>query len=219
MHKTVVFDVDGTLINPSEGVCRAVNYVIETYDLSPLPYETLLKFNGPPIYQSFMKHYSLSDEEINELVESFRSRYKDHDLLYATVYPGIYDLLDQLRREHFKIGIATYKRQDYAEKLLNHFGFDQYAEVICGSDYENKLTKKDIVRNCLQKLRSKNYAGVVMIGDSDNDAIAAEQIGMSFLGVTYGFGFEQECDVIKYNPLGVAAAPMDIYAILTGGIK
>ena len=212
--EVIIFDVDGTLINPEEGVCRAVNYVIKKYNLTPIPNKDLLAFNGPPIHKSFLKHYRLSKSEIDKLVETFRTRYKDNDLFYAYVYEGIYQLFESLVYDGYRIGIATYKRQDYATKLMQHFQFDKYAEVICGSDVDNKLTKKDIIANCLAELKVEDYSQVIMVGDSDNDAIAAKNLNIHFLGVTYGFGFEKEEDMVEYQPIGCAHAPQDVYCII-----
>lgn len=213
-YKAIIFDVDGTLINPEEGVCRAVNYVIQKHGLLSISENDLKAFNGPPIHKSFKKHYNITDNEINALVESFRNRYKNEDLFFAYVYPGIYNLLDKLVEKGYKIGIATYKRQDYANKLMKHFSFDEYASAICGSDADNKLTKKDIIVNCLKELEIDDYSQSIMIGDSDNDAIAARNLGIDFLGVTYGFGFKDDKDAFEYDAIGCTDNPDEVYQII-----
>lgn len=214
-YKLIVFDVDGTLINPSEGVSHAIQYVIDKYNLPALSSEELDSFNGPPINQSFSKYYNASDSQINEMVESFRLQYKNNDLLKAKVYPGIYTLLSELIHMGYLIGIATYKREDYAKRLLEYLGFNKYTNAIYGSDFQNKLSKKDIIINCINHFNITDYSKVLMIGDSDNDAVAAQCIGIDFLGVTYGFGFKEKKDMNIYHPVCCADTICEISSFLS----
>lgn len=209
-YELVIFDVDGTLLDTREGVLSSVNYTIQKYKLPPLIEEDLGAFIGPPIQNSFKKIYGLNDEKVQFLAETFRNRYKIFDLLKAVPYDGIYRVLDYLNECRIKIAIATYKRQDYAISLLKHYHFDFYTSILYGADNYNKLKKKDIIRNCIIDSGIKDYSTVLMIGDSENDAIGAAEIGVDFLGVTYGFGFKTKEDVAKYPFVGYATTPVNI---------
>ena len=109
-----------------------------------------------------------------------------------------------------KTAVATYKRQDYAEKILKHFGFDKVCDVICGSDFEGKLTKKDIIKNAMDSLGIVDRKRAVMVGDSDNDAQGADELGIPFIGVTYGFGFDDKADVDMFPNVGCASTCEEI---------
>lgn len=209
-YDIAVFDVDGTLLDTTEGVISAVNYTINKYNLPMLSDEQLRTFIGPPIQNSFQKYYNICGDQLQELAECFRTQYKDKDLLKAVPYKGIYDVLQKLKDSGIKLAIATYKREDYALTLLKHFEFDKYTSVIYGADNFNKLKKKDIIIKCMNDLGVYDYKKAVMIGDSDNDAVGARDIGMKFLGVTYGFGFFETNDVFQYPAIGCAAEPIDI---------
>ena len=113
--------------------------------------------------------------------------------------------------------IATYKRQDYASEILLHFGFDRYTDIMYGADHENKLKKKDIIEKALIDMEISNYSDTVMIGDSDNDAIGAADIGMKFIGVTYGFGFKNAEDVRRFPNIGAAGSTKELKTLLIGG--
>lgn len=208
-YKAVVFDVDGTLLDTTEGIAAAVEYAIAEAGLTPLTPQEIRTFIGPPIQQSFHRTYGIEDEKLQELVTSFRNRYKESELLKAQPYEGIYETLSSLQNAGIKIAVATYKRQDYAEILLKHFGFDQYTNIIYGADHANKLKKADIIRKCLKDMKC-DVATTVMIGDSSYDALGAAQAGMDFIGVTYGFGFCSQADVMKYNAAGSADLPMEL---------
>lgn len=205
-----VFDVDGTLLDTTEGVLSSVRYTIAKSGLPELSDELLKNFIGPPIQNSFKKYYSVNDQKAQELAEIFREQYKNVDLLKAVPYPGIYKVFEALKKDGIKLAVATYKRQDYATKLLRHFEFDKYTNILYGADPYNKLKKNDIIEKCMSDLGISNYTQAVMIGDSDNDAIGAQKLHMNFLGVTYGFGFKTPEDINEYPSIGYAQKPLDI---------
>lgn len=205
-----VFDVDGTLLDTTEGVLSSVEYTIEHFGFEPLSEQRLKKFIGPPIQNSFADAYGLSGDILQEIASVFRNRYKDVDLLKAKPYDGIYEAMDSLVKKDVKIAVATYKRQDYAERILRHFGFDRYTDIMYGADHENKLKKRDIIEKCIRDSGISDYSSAVMIGDSDNDAIGARDIGVSFIAVTYGFGFDNAADAMEFPNAGIAETPAEI---------
>lgn len=210
-YKIAVFDLDGTLLDTSGGVLSAVKRTIEENNMDELSAEKLVSFIGPPIQDSFIRAYQMSREEAQEIADKFRNYYKQPEyLLDAVPYDGIFELMKQLRDRGIKVAVATYKREDYAISVLKHFGFDKYADIMYGSDNNNKLKKMDIIEKCLRDAGVNDYSEAVMIGDSDNDAIGAQQIGMDFLGVTYGFGFHSKMDVEAYPNVGCADTPMGL---------
>lgn len=206
----VIFDVDGTLLDTSEGLKSSVNYTIEKHGLAPLNDEILDSFIGPPIQDSFSKAYGLEGNILQELATTFRDRYKEYDLLRAKPYAGIYEVFEKLSKKGIRLAIATYKRQDYALSILKHFGFDRFTDIMYGADHENKLKKQDIIEKCLKDAEVSDYSRAVMVGDSDNDAIGAVNIGTKFIGVTYGYGFKNVKDVEKYPSVGVANTPLQL---------
>lgn len=213
-YRLVIFDLDGTLLDTREGVLSSVKYTINKTGLTPLEDSVLQTFIGPPIMDSFAKTYGISDKEkLQELVEIFRKQYKDVDLLKAETYEGIYEVFETLKRIGIKTAVATYKRQDYTENILKHFGFDQYTDIIYGADPDNKLKKKDIIQLCLEKT-GIGVDEAVMVGDTEHDAEAARQLGMDFLGVTYGFGFKTAEDVLEYTKVPAATTADGIGRIL-----
>lgn len=214
-YKMVIFDVDGTLLDTSEGVLNAVRFTIEKAGLPALSEDVLKTFIGPPIQDSFEKAYKIENKKyLQELAGIFRGRYKDFELLKAYPYEGIYKVFDRLLAVGIKPAIATYKREDYARIVIRHFGFDKYTDIIFGADHENKLKKKDIIRKCLEAYGQLASEEAIMVGDTEHDAIAARQLGMDFLGVTYGFGFKTPEEVAGYSEIASAEYSERILAIL-----
>ena len=213
-YKLVVFDLDGTLLDTSEGIKDSVRYTIDKFGFHSLTDNELDSFIGPPIQNSFANAYNLEGEILQDIATVFRNRYKDYDLLKANLYEGILELFECLVTNGIKPSVATYNRQDYAITLLNKFGFNKYTDIMMGGDHENKLKKKDIIENAIKAAGVTDKSRVVMIGDSENDAIGAEGMGIDFIGVTYGFGFKNADDVNKYQNVGVADNVSELKDIL-----
>ncbi len=215
-YKLVIFDLDGTLLDTVEGSKKAIQYTIEQMGFSPLNEEQLKSFTGPPIQESFKRYYDVDQAQIIKMVEIFRNRYKDFDLFKAVPYDNIYDLMSYMVTHDMQVAIATYKRQDYASKLLEYFGFSKYTNAVFGADVENKLTKVDIIRNCLDEFKY-SIADVIMIGDTYHDAQGAAELGIDCIGVTYGYGFKNKKEAIECNCIFSADNVNEILNFFKGG--
>lgn len=207
--KAVLFDLDGTLLNTTEGVLESAIFAARKLGYDELPHETMLSFVGPPIQNSFIKWYGCSQEKAQDAANIFRSYYKENALFKAKLYSGLMDLLKELQMKDIKMGVATYKREDYAISILEYFGIAPFCITMHGADNFNKLTKADIVNLCLEELGTEK-SEVVLVGDTEHDALGAERAGVPFLGVTYGFGFKSKADVDKFPNIGCANSPKEI---------
>ena len=210
MYNTIIFDVDGTMIDTRPGIINSVKYVIDKYNLKKLTDIEFNKFVGLSPIQAAFSYFCETDEEFSQkCAEEYRNKYKQGDVLNAKLYDGIIELLEFLKNKNYKLGIATYKRQDNINEIAKHFKLFKYFDTICGADNENKLKKSDIILKCLQELNS-DINTAIMIGDSCHDAEAAKSLGINFIGVTYGFGFSMEESIKQYNPIFVANNVHDI---------
>ena len=215
-YKLVIFDLDGTLLDTSEGILSAAKYAISQSGRVIPNQDVLETYIGPPIQQSFAKTFGIEGKELDDMALLFRNQYKDIDLLKAVPYEGIYELCKTLIDKEFILAVATYKREDYALKLLEYYRFDKYMSIICGSDFAGQFTKADIIRKVIELSKVCSYDDVVMIGDTHHDAIGAEALGLDFIGVTYGFGYKSNSDIVGNNVVGVAHDTSEIGTILMG---
>jgi len=213
MIKAVLFDLDGTLLDTSEGIIESVRYTIAQLGHEPLSNETILKFVGPPIQNSLITYVGLSAEEAQIGANIFRDYYKKNALFKASLYPGIKKLLVELKNKGIKIGIATYKREDYAIDLLKFFGIINYCNVIHGADNENKLTKADIVEICISEL-NEDKSNVLLVGDTIHDAKGALNSGVGFIAVTWGFGYKPLDNRIEYPYIAIVDNTAEIVEYL-----
>lgn len=201
-YQLVIFDVDGTLLDTTQGIAEAVKYTIKCKNLPAIDEGKILQFIGPPIQDSFYMHYGLEGNELQEVAEIFRNYYKEHSLLLAKPYDGVYDVLETLKENHIMIAVATYKRQDYARRLLSFFHFDQYSSFLYGSDNNNILKKADIINLCIEDAGIYAKDNVLMVGDSEHDAKGANSAEIDFLGVTYGFGYKTREQILRDGAIG-----------------
>lgn len=213
MKKNILFDLDGTLFDTTEGIIESAWYAATKLGYERLPYEKMLQFVGPPIQESFMKHYNCTSNRAQEATEIFRNYYKQGALFKAAPYEGIYELFDELQALDIKMAVATYKGEDLALKILGHFGMDKYCCSIHGADNNNKLKKSDIINICLNEMKGDRQESV-LIGDTMNDARGAADANIDFIAVTYGFGYKVKEELEKYPYIGVAKSPREILDLI-----
>ncbi len=203
-YDLAIFDLDGTLLDTTEGILSSAKYTIKKMGLEALDDKALSGFIGPPIQDSFAEAYGLSGPILQDIATIFRNVYSTEYLLLARAYDGIFELFEELCHRGIRIAVATYKREDYALELLRHFGFDRYTDIMFGGDHENKLKKKDIIEKCITVSGVRDRSRIVMVGDTRHDAIGAKGMGVDFLGVSYGFGFKNSDDAAEYDAIGCA---------------
>ena len=208
-YKLVVFDLDGTILHTSPGVLESVKDAINIMGL-PMPDEkTLKRFVGPPIENSMRAQFCLDEEQTARAAATFRERYQNVNLYNAIPYDGIYEVFAQLVQKGITPAVATYKRHSYAHPLLVHFDFDRYTDVLFGSDADKLTTKSAIIEACMEKAGISDPAQVLMVGDTIHDATGAATLGIDFLGVTYGYGLNEE-EIKNTCAIGYVSVAADI---------
>ena len=201
-YNTILFDLDGTVLDTAPGLLKSINETIAQCGFHDISEEQKRSMIGPPIDRSLKEIYQLSAEEAAASAAVFRKAYSKKYLLDATPYPGILELMEQLHNDGWKLGVATYKRNDYAQRLMQEIGINDLCDFTLGSDGKSQ-TKADIIQICLEELGCKNAEECIMVGDTIHDHVGAVNANTAFVGVTYGFGF-QNCEEIM--ELGALAA-------------
>lgn len=191
-YRNILFDLDGTLTDPREGITRSVQYALARLDIHEPDLARLEHFIGPPLLQCFMQTYELSEERAWEAVNHYRERFKVTGLYENRVFDGIDALLERLRGQGRTLYIATSKPTVFAREIARHFGFDRHFRHIYGSELNGTRTDKvDLIRHLLEE-ESLERADTLMIGDRKHDLIGASRNGLHGAGVGYGFGSREE---------------------------
>ncbi|MBR5420385.1 MAG: HAD hydrolase-like protein [Lachnospiraceae bacterium] len=221
MYKYVLFDLDGTLSDPKEGICGSVRYALEKSGIEPPPIDELTSFIGPPLSDSFREFYHMNEEEAGQAVAYYRERFSDKGWAENRVYDGIPQLLASLKKQGVKLAVASSKPTVFVERILSHFGMRKYFAVVVGSELDGKRSKKEeVVKEALRQL----YGGkddsscrecTAMVGDRRFDIEGARAEKLDAIGVSYGYA--EEGELTKAGADAVAATVEELRELLLGG--
>lgn len=189
-YRYVIWDVDGTLMDAGEGVILSIQEVLYNHGFMNFTHEQLVAMHAEPLIQNaFQKACLLTEGEAAEYADEFREIYKSKNLYKAELYPGIEGVMARIKELGLVQAVATNKRQDYAYDVCAHFGITQYCTPIVGSDGKPGKSKIHVLERCIETLAVEDRSEVVMIGDTEGDKRAAQEAGVAFIGVNYGYGF------------------------------
>lgn len=188
-YDAVLFDLDGTLTASAPGIYSSVRYAAEKLG-RPVPDEAALRrFVGPSMHDSMQDFAGLTAEEAHTAVSIYREHYVVHGVLNATVYPGIPNMLRQLKAAGVYLAIATAKPISSAQRVLSHFGLARFFDRVIGaSDDRTETSKLSLVREALPA----RYTRAAMVGDRRYDMEAAKQAGIDAIGAGWGYGSTEE---------------------------
>lgn len=182
----ILFDLDGTLTDPKEGITRCVSYALKHFGIERDP-DSLTCFIGPPLKEQFMKYASLSEADAVRAVEIYRERFAPIGLFENKIYGGILPMLEKLRSKGAVMAIATSKPRVFAVQIAEKYGIAPYMTQIVGSELDGTLTDKALVIERAMQLLGADKAHTVMVGDRSHDCIGAEKNGIGCIGVRYGY--------------------------------
>ncbi len=193
MIKNLIFDFDGTVYDTEEGITKSVRYAINKMGLDE-PLSSLRRFCGPPLQDMFMREFDLSAEAAAQAVTVFRERYVPIGVYESRVFPGMPELLRDLKKAGFQLGIATSKPQAMVRQLLDSSDIYKYFDAITGSTPgAGDDSKALVLRRTMEKLRA-DKDNTLLIGDTKWDVFGARECGVPCVGVEYGYGGRAELE-------------------------
>lgn len=196
VYQNILFDLDGTLTDPAEGICKSVQFALHRMGIEEADLGRLTPFIGPPLIDSFMEFYGMSEEEAKEAVAAYRERFSTLGIFENKVYKGIPELLQALKQKGRHLAIASSKPTVFVERILTHFHLREYFDVVVGSELDGTRTKKaEVIEETLGQLRQSKDASLentVMIGDRSFDVEGGKEFSLDVIGVAYGYGGRQE---------------------------
>ncbi len=196
MKTYLLFDLDGTLTDPKEGICTCVQYALASFGIEEPDLDKLEPFIGPPLKDSFIQFYDMSDEQAEAAVEKYRERFRDTGIFENRLYGGVPGMLEALNSRGMFLAVASSKPTVFVERILEHFGIRKYFKVVVGSELDGaRVNKDEVVEEALRQLFGDNPVEkdkVYMIGDRRFDVEGARTLGVESVGVTYGYGSMEE---------------------------
>ena len=185
----ILFDLDGTITDSGEGITKSVQYALKYFDILVNNLEDLHKFIGPPLKESFKEYYNFDEEKANTALVKYREYYADKGIYENSLYDGIIDVLDTLKKNNKTIILATSKPEVYAKQILEYFKIDKYFFFVAGSDFdETRVKKGDVIKYALEGAKVSDLSKVIMVGDREHDIIGAKENNIKSIGVLYGYG-------------------------------
>lgn len=196
MKKIFLFDLDGTVTEPKEGITKCVQYSLTYFGIYEENLDKLECFIGPPLYKSYQDYYGLSEEDSIKAVEKYRERYADVGIYECNLYDGIEKVFQTIKENGGLIGLATSKPEVFAIQLLEYYKIDKYFDCITGSLMNGRTEKDEVIQEVFSRMNinQTNSNQVIMIGDRKYDIIGAKKMGIDSIGVKYGYAIGNELE-------------------------
>lgn len=192
-YLAVLFDLDGTLTDPGEGITNSVAYALNYYGIKVENKKDLECFVGPPLFACFEKYYGFSRQKAEAAVEKYREYFSVKGIFENEIFEDTENLLKDLKEQGIKVILATSKPEIYAEKILKHFNIDRYFDCVTGSLLSGeRIDKAEVIKEALKRAGDLDAKDCIMVGDKSHDIIGAKKNGMKAVGVLFGYGSLEE---------------------------
>lgn len=209
MYKYILFDLDGTLTDPAEGITNSVAYALKKFDIEIKDKTELYKFIGPPLQASFKEFYGFNDEQSTLAIEYYREYFRDKGMFENKVYDEIPELLQTLKSDGHTLIVATSKPEKFAMQILEHFDLIKYFDFVAGASMDGSLSAKaDIIKYALEKNNITDLKSTIMVGDRKHDIIGAIENNIDSIGVLFGYGSKEELE--QASATYISEIPIDI---------
>lgn len=194
MYKYILFDLDGTLTNPEEGITKCVQYALSKFGIDA-PLSSLRCYIGPPLHWSFNEFHGIDPDKAKTAVAYYRERYTDIGIFENELIHGFEDTLRILKENGHILAVSTSKPTVFAKRILEKYKVIQYFDEVVGSEMDGSRTEKnEVIEYTLKCLGITGNDSVIMVGDRKFDVEGAAEFGIPTIGVTFGFAEEGELE-------------------------
>jgi len=201
MFKYILFDLDGTLTDPKIGITRSVQYALRALGIEEPSLDRLEPFIGPPLADSFQEFYNLNEQQIVMAIAKYRERFAQQGIYENEIYPGISEMLAELKRKGKILAVASSKPTPFVERILDYFDIRKYFDFVIGSNMDGTRSRKEeVIEETLRQMVPAEMTpaakkdAVVMVGDRKFDIEGASVHGITSVGVSFGYGSEAELE-------------------------
>lgn len=199
----ILLDLDGTLMDSAPGIVASVRYAYKALDLEMPTDDQLRGFVGPPMQVSAVKH-GVNPERVDDFIAAYRTAFTSGEMYNNSVYPGIHELLAQLKTAGKRLAVATSKPEVFAKQICDRFELTNQVDEVFGASLDTSRTSKALVIDhalkTLTQTASRRVASdkIIMVGDREHDVFGAREHGIATIGVTWGYA--------DHGELGAAGA-------------
>lgn len=212
----LLFDLDGTLTDPFDGIAASVAYALAELGLPALSLRRQRAFIGPPLQESFAG-MGLDPIQVSTAITAFRTYFSERGLFENRVYDGIPAVLTALAADGHRLAVATSKPTQFAERILRHFGLRDVFAAVSGATLDGtRRHKTDVIDAALAALDCRP-AGSVMIGDRSQDVAGARTSGVASIGVTWGYAEPGELEAAGAD--AVVDSPSELVTAISAVLR
>lgn len=187
--KLILLDLDGTIVDTAQDICSAMNQALVTLNLQQVTEDQIRQWIGKGTKQlclDILKHQK-SNQDVAELINTYLQAYKNNVCIYSQPYAGVMSFLTFCQKQHYYLACVTNKPYDLAQKLLYQLGLNHYFNLVIGGDTLPQRKPDPLPLYHAMQYFDITKEQTVMIGDSSNDILAAQQAGIDCIAVTYGY--------------------------------
>jgi len=195
MADTILFDFDGTLSESGPGTIYGICHTLAQFGFTIDDPSSLSAYIGPTIRETFSSVFHLEGETLDHAVQIYRAAFREEGIYRVELYPGIPEMLHQLKEAGKTLAIATSKPTPQAVEISKRFGILDYFSCVSGGSMDGKRCDKTLViQTALDELgiNDHDYRKCLMVGDRKYDVLGAKPLGISCVGVCYGYGSRAE---------------------------
>lgn len=193
-YKTILFDVDGTLCDPGKSMIECARYALSKFDIHETDEANLRRLIGPPLEHAFSDYYGFDEVQADQAVAHFRDMMQREGVQLYEAYPGIPELLNELKQSGRRLAVVTSKIDLIAKETLAKTGLTDYFEFVSAQQPNVVVAKEEILAKALSELNITDNSSVVMIGDRRHDVEAAKAHDIDSIGVLWGYGDREELE-------------------------
>lgn len=195
----ILWDVDGTVVDASEGILRRLTLCLAHFGLPAPQREELVHWIGPPMYESFQTNVGMTPEGAAEAVAHYRQIGRAEGYAAgARLYPGMGELIADIAAAGIPQATASSKPENQVEFLMDHFDLAPHLQVIVGAtpDEKTRATKSAVIAEALRQLAEGGHdvSRPVLIGDRHHDIDGAAEHGVPVIFVRWGFSWPHESE-------------------------
>ena len=189
----ILFDLDGTITDSSEGITKSVQHALKKLGIEENDQAMLRRFIGPPLDESFEKFYGFSNKKAYDAVQKYRERYNKTGIFECKLYPGVEKCIRTLKEQGYRIGMASSKPEVSCKRILEHFGILPLFDDVVGATFDGRRDKKsEILEEVMRRWSHIPKSEMCLIGDTMFDVNGAKELGIACLAVSFGFGDVKE---------------------------
>ncbi|HEY4998090.1 MAG TPA: HAD hydrolase-like protein [Usitatibacter sp.] len=191
--RAFLFDLDGTLTDPREGITRSIAYALDRLGVESPPLDDLVFAIGPPLRASLAQLLGTDARDTVEAALAFyRERFAEIGLFENRPYEGIAEALESIAASGALLVVATSKPRIYARRIVDHFALGAHFSEVHGCELDGtREDKRDLIAHILPH-HGIGARDAVMVGDRGIDMRAARHHGLAAVGALWGYGTREE---------------------------